>query len=217
MTGAAPGPTPADAIAPVRVYVAAGSNVDAERNLALAARELRHVFGAVRFSPAYRNVAVGFEGPDFINLVAAFETTRGVHEVVAELQRIEGLCGRARDAPKWAPRSMDLDILLYGATLSDQPGLVLPRPDLVKRPYMLGPMADVAPGERHPTLGRKMGDLWAEFARDAHPMEVVRLDLGAGDGRGRGEGPIDGHGHAEGAGAGDDGEGAGDGDIAPRR
>ena len=138
------------ALAPVRVYVAAGSNVDAERNLALAARELRHVFGAVRLSPAYRNVAVGFEGPDFINLVAGFETTRDVHAVVAELQRIEALCGRARHAPKWAPRSMDLDILLFGQMFSDEPGLRLPRPDLVKRAYMLGPLADIAPGERHP-------------------------------------------------------------------
>jgi len=173
---AAGGTTPAGT--PVRVYVAAGSNVDAERNLALAARELRHVFGAVRFSPAYRNVAVGFEGPDFINLVAGFETTLGVHEVVAELQRIEGLCGRERDAPKWAPRSMDLDILLFGPMLSDQPGLVLPRPDLVKRPYMLGPMADIAPAERHPTLGRTIGELWAAFDREAHPMTAVPLDLG---------------------------------------
>ena len=126
-----------------RVYVAAGSNVDAERNLALAARELRRTFGVVRFSPAYRNVAVGFEGPDFINWVAGFETTRPVRAVIDELQRIEGLCGRTRDAPKWAPRSMDLDILLFGALQCDEPGLVLPRPDLLKRPYMLGPMAEI--------------------------------------------------------------------------
>ncbi len=172
-------PSRAAAGSPVLVHVAAGSNVDAERNLALAARELRRSFGTLRFSPAYRNVAVGFEGPDFINLVAAFETRLGVREVVAELQRIEGLCGRARDAPKWAPRSMDLDILLYGALLSDEPGLRLPRPDLVKRPYMLGPMADLDPDLRHPTLGLRIGDLWAAFEREAHPMKIVPLDLGA--------------------------------------
>jgi len=175
------GPGRAGATAPpVGVYVAAGSNVDAERNLALAARELARSFGAVRFSPAYRNVAVGFDGPDFINWVAGFETTRGVREVVAELQRIEGLCGRTRDAPKWAPRSMDLDILLYGDLRSDEPGLVLPRPDLVKRPYMLGPMADIAPQLRHPTLGLTIGELWARFDRGAHPMQRVADDAGAG-------------------------------------
>ena len=165
---------------PVRVYVAAGSNVDPERNLALAARELARAFGQVRFSPAYRNVAVGFEGPDFINWVAGFDTLRGVREVVAELQRIEALCGRTREAPKWAPRSMDLDILLYGELCCDEPGLVLPRPDLVKRPYMLGPMADLAPQLRHPTLGLEIGDLWARFDRGAHPLQRVADDAGAG-------------------------------------
>ncbi|MFO1456873.1 MAG: 2-amino-4-hydroxy-6-hydroxymethyldihydropteridine diphosphokinase [Steroidobacteraceae bacterium] len=181
--GRGPGGDPGQAGAnapPVVVYVAAGSNVDPERNLALAARELARSFGAVRFSPAYRNVAVGFDGPDFINWVAGFDTTRGLREVVAELQRIEGLCGRTRDAPKWAPRSMDLDILLYGDLRSDEPGLVLPRPDLVKRPYMLGPMADIAPQLRHPTLGLTIGELWARFDRSAHPMQRVADDAGAG-------------------------------------
>jgi 2-amino-4-hydroxy-6-hydroxymethyldihydropteridine diphosphokinase len=167
---------------PVRVFVAAGSNVEPERNLALAAHELSRLFAPVRFSPAYRNVAVGFEGPDFINWVAGFETRLGVREVIAELQRIEGLCGRERDAPKWAPRSMDLDILLYGDLRCDEPGLVLPRPDLVKRPYMLGPMADIAPALRHPVLGLTMAELWSRFDRAAHPLQVVPFDAGAARG-----------------------------------
>jgi len=113
-----------------RVFVAAGSNVDPARHLRRAARELVSSFGKVDFSPAYRNQAVGFEGEDFINFVAGFDTALEVREVVSRLQHIEGICGRTRDAPKWAPRSMDLDILLYGDRVCDEPGLVLPRPDL---------------------------------------------------------------------------------------
>lgn len=158
------------------VYVAAGSNVDAERNLRLAAKEMRLLFPEVRFSSAYRNAAVGFEGEDFINYVSGFTTELPVESVIAELQRIEGLCGRTRDAPKWAPRSMDLDILLYGDLVCDLPGLVLPRPDLVKRPYMLGPTAEIAPQVTHPTLGLSMAQLWEQFDRAAHPM--TRVDLG---------------------------------------
>ena len=177
----APGGTaaPGGEAPPVAVYVAAGSNLDAQRNLALAARELQRAFAPVRFSPAYRNAAVGFDGPDFVNWVAGFETRRGVREVVAELQRIEGLCGRTRDAPKWAPRSMDLDILLFGELCCDEPGLVLPRPDLLRRPYMLGPLADLAPQLRHPTVGLTIGELWAHFDRAAHPMQ--RLAPGPGE------------------------------------
>jgi len=161
-----------------RVYVAAGSNVAPVENLERAAGELRRSFGAVQCSAAYRNAAVGFEGEDFINFVAAFDTAREVHAVIHELQRIEGLCGRTRDAPKWAPRSMDLDILLYGDRVSDEPGLVLPRPDLLRRPYMLGPMAELAPQAVHPTLGKTMAQLWREFAGAAHDMARVDLDLG---------------------------------------
>lgn len=158
--------------------MAAGSNVEAEKNLRLAAEELVKTFGQIDFSPAYRNVAAGFEGDDFINVVAAFDTELKVRAVVSELQRIEGMCGRERDAPKWAPRSMDLDILLYGDRVGDEPGLVLPRPDLLRRAYMLGPMAELAPGFHHPTRGLTVGELWAAFDRDAHPM--TRVDLGLG-------------------------------------
>jgi 2-amino-4-hydroxy-6-hydroxymethyldihydropteridine diphosphokinase len=157
-----------------RVFVAAGSNVDPLANLRLARDELARTFGDVTLSTAWQNQAVGFDGPDFINFVAAFDTGQPVEAVIAELQRIEGLCGRARDAPKWAPRSMDLDILLYGELICDRPGLTLPRPDLLRRPYMLGPMAEIAPELRHPISGESMAALWARFPRD-HAMR--RMDL----------------------------------------
>ncbi|MFM7395722.1 MAG: 2-amino-4-hydroxy-6-hydroxymethyldihydropteridine diphosphokinase [Gammaproteobacteria bacterium] len=161
-----------------RVFVAAGSNVDAKRNLRLASSELARAFGKVDFSPAYRNVAAGFEGDDFINFVAAFDTDLPVRDVVAELQRIEGLCGRERNAPKWAPRSMDLDILLFGNMICDEPGLVLPRPDLLRRAYMLGPMADVGGGIIHPLEQRTISQLWENFDRGAHPLTRIELSLG---------------------------------------
>jgi 2-amino-4-hydroxy-6-hydroxymethyldihydropteridine diphosphokinase len=156
-----------------RVFVAAGSNVEPERNLARAAAELVREFPGIEFSPWYRNKAVGFEGADFINLVVGFDTELSVHEVVAKLRAIEALCGRPREAPKWAPRSMDLDILLYDELVCDEPGLKLPRPDLLKRPFMLGPMADLAPDLKHPTAGATIGELWQRFDRAAHTMTRV--------------------------------------------
>ncbi len=153
-----------------QVYVAAGSNVEPERHLALAAAELERAFGSVQFSPWYRNKAVGFEGADFINFVVGFETERPVREVLAQLHAIEAQCGRPRNAPKWAPRTMDLDILLFGDRVCDEPGLKLPRPDLLRRPYMLGPLADIAPRLEHPTAGATIGELWERFDRSAHRL-----------------------------------------------
>lgn len=155
------------------VFIAAGSNVEPGKNLALATRELSRAFPGARFSPWYRNRAVGFEGEDFINFVAGFVTDASLGAVVERLQAIEGLCGRTRAAPRWAPRSMDLDMLLYGQSVLSTPTLRLPRPDLLKRAYMLGPLADLAPGLRHPTEGVTIGELWQRFDQGAHPLTVV--------------------------------------------
>lgn len=158
------------------VYLAAGSNVEPEKHLAIAARELARAFPGIRFSPWYRNRAVGFQGEDFINFVAGFSSDLSLEAVVARLQAIEGQCGRARGAPRWAPRTMDLDILLYGAGVIDTDRLRLPRPDLLKRAYMLGPLADLAPGLIHPTEGLTIAELWGRFEQAAHPLVRVPLE-----------------------------------------
>ena len=155
------------------VYVAAGSNIAPRENLARAVAALRHEFPGVRFSSWYRNRAVGFEGEDFINLVAAFDTELPLPQLLARLHAIEELCGRPRAAPRWAPRSMDLDVLLYGDLVCDEPTVKLPRPDLLKRAYMLGPLAQLAPQLMHPTEHTSIGELWQRFDRAAHPLEPV--------------------------------------------
>lgn len=162
------------------VFVAAGSNVEPVANLRCALDALQAEFAPLTLSRAYRNAAVGFTGEDFVNLVLGFATERSVEAVVERLHAAEAACGRERDAPKWAPRAMDLDILLYGDLVCERPGLKLPRPDLVRRPYMLGPMAEIAPDLRHPTLGVTMGELWQRFDRDAHAMQPVDLGWRAG-------------------------------------
>ncbi|HKS53844.1 MAG TPA: 2-amino-4-hydroxy-6-hydroxymethyldihydropteridine diphosphokinase [Steroidobacteraceae bacterium] len=157
------------------VYVAAGSNVEPEKNLARALDELELTFGELAVSPAYRNPAVGFEGPDFINLVVGFRTADAPSQVKQSLEKIEALCGRPRSAPKWAPRTMDLDILMYDQVVSDEPGLLLPRPDLLRRAFMLKPLADLAPQLLHPTQQRTIGELWTEFPGADHPLAVVTI------------------------------------------
>jgi len=157
------------------VYVAAGSNIQPELNLRSAISALKRRLGDLRISRAYRNKAVGFEGPDFINLVIGFETELTLTEVLSVLQAVEGLCGRPRKAPKFEPRSMDLDLLLYGDMVCATHAITLPRPDLIKKVYMLGPLAELAPDFVHPTLKQTIGELWQGFDKTAHPMALVTI------------------------------------------
>jgi len=161
----------------VAVFVAAGSNVEPEKNLARACAEIAHTWPDAHFSRAYRNVAVGFDGPDFINLVVGFSAAQPLESVITRLQGIETLCGRPRYAPKWASRTMDLDVLLFGDRIEKTTEYTLPRPDLLKRPYMLGPLAEIAAEVMHPTEQRTIGKLWEAFDRDGHVMTPVAIDV----------------------------------------
>jgi 2-amino-4-hydroxy-6-hydroxymethyldihydropteridine diphosphokinase len=158
-------------------YVSGGSNLDAEHNVLRAARALKDSYPGARFSRVYRNGAVGFEGPDFLNFVVELPVQGEPGPLKAELERIEGLCGRPRYAPKWAPRTMDLDILLFGDAVMDVPGLVLPRPQLTNWAFMLGPLAELAPEAMHPVAGRTVGELWAGFDQHGHPLRRETIDL----------------------------------------
>jgi 2-amino-4-hydroxy-6-hydroxymethyldihydropteridine diphosphokinase len=161
------------------VFIAVGSNIDPAARLVQAARLLKQEFPDARFSTCYRNRAVGFDGDDFINAVAGFSTTLPVLQLLEILHDIELRCGRGRLDPKWAPRAMDLDLLLYGDQVGEGPGYTLPRRDLLRRPFMLGPLAELAPSLRHPVGGQTMAALWAAFPQAEHPMIPSAPDLNA--------------------------------------
>lgn len=160
-------------------YVSGGSNLDAESHLPQAARELRASYPGARFSRCYRNKSVGFDGPDFINFVVELPVVGQAFALREHLQRIEKLCGRPHVAPRWAPRTMDLDLLLFGNQVIDEHGLKVPRPDLTRWAFMLGPLAELAPDLVHPLLQQSIGELWRQFDSQAHPLVPVALDLNA--------------------------------------
>ena len=161
------------------VFVALGSNIDPDARLRAAARLLKRQFADSRFSRSYRNRAVGFEGDDFINAVVSFSTDLPVPALLEALRAIEAACGRGREDPKWGPRAIDLDLLLYGDEVSEGPGYSLPRRDLLRRAYMLGPLAELAPALRHPQSGQSIGTHWAAFEQREHPLILTALDLNA--------------------------------------
>jgi len=144
-----------------------------------AARELRQRFANIRFSACYRNRAFGFEGPDFINAVAGLDTDLEPVELIAQLEQVEALCGRRREDPKWAPRAMDLDLLLYGELIRTTERYRVPRPDLLRRIYMLQPLAELAPELIHPESGLSIVTHCAALLSAEPALSPMALDLNA--------------------------------------
>jgi 2-amino-4-hydroxy-6-hydroxymethyldihydropteridine diphosphokinase len=164
---------PGDKAPAVDVYVSAGSNIAPEQHLRLACRELAAHFGPLALSGVYRNPAVGFAGDDFLNLVLRFRTTEPPAAVVAELERVHALAGRVRGAERFAARTLDLDMLLYGDAVIPERAIRVPREDILKYGFVLGPLAELAPDLRHPVAGQTMAALWAGFDQSRHPLERV--------------------------------------------
>jgi 2-amino-4-hydroxy-6-hydroxymethyldihydropteridine diphosphokinase len=142
---------------PVTAYVALGSNLgdpveQIRRGLrSLAALPLTRL---ARTSSLYRNPPVGYVGqPDFVNAVAAVRTRLPPRELLERLLEIERAQGRAR-AMANGPRTLDLDIALYGDGMIDEPDLIVPHPRLCGRAFVLVPLAEIAPEATVPGKGR---------------------------------------------------------------
>ncbi|HZP65471.1 MAG TPA: 2-amino-4-hydroxy-6-hydroxymethyldihydropteridine diphosphokinase [Rudaea sp.] len=142
-----------------RAYLSLGSNVEPERHLRSAVAELRARFGDVLVSPAYRFAAVGFAGPDFINLAAAIDTDLDAPALDAWLHALEDRHGRRRDVPRFSSRTLDVDIVLFGDAVVKGPGnLEIPRRELAHA-FVLQPLADIAPDAVHPVSGKTIAEL----------------------------------------------------------
>lgn len=160
-----------------RVYVSLGSNIDPEANLALGIRELRERYGEVQLSPVYRNEAVGFEGDDFVNLVAGFESESSPLAICEEIELIHNMTGRDRKGGKWEARPLDIDLLLYNDLVIDDRPVRIPREDVLQYSFVLRPLAELAPDLVHPVTGRTMLEHWQEFDASSHPLEDVDVVL----------------------------------------
>ena len=146
-----------------RAYLSLGSNIEPEKHLRAAVAELRERFGALIVSPVYRSAAVGFEGPEFLNLAVGLDTDLDAPALDAWLHALEDRHGRRRDGPRYSSRTLDVDIVLFDEDAIDGPGhLVVPRPELTQ-PFVLVPLAAIAPEARVPGTGRTVLDLYQDL------------------------------------------------------
>ncbi len=149
-----------------RAFVSVGSNIDPEANIEKALRRLSRDVEVVGVSTFYRSEPVGPPGqPPFLNGVVEVRTELPPRELkFAALRRIEGELGRVRTTDKYAPRPIDLDLLIYDECVTASEELTLPDPDITSRPFLAVPLGELAPDLVLPGDGRTMGELAAQHA-----------------------------------------------------
>ena len=145
-------------MASVAAYVGIGSNLDdPERQVRRAIEALASMpeTRLVRASRLFRTAPWGrTDQPGFVNAAAEIATTLAPRALLDALLAIERAQGRHRDGTRWGPRTLDLDVLLYGDRVIDEPGLAVPHPHLAERAFVLLPLADLDPALHVPGRGR---------------------------------------------------------------
>ena len=154
-----------------RAWISAGSNIEPAMHIQATVRHLQEHFGELKLSPLYRTPAEGFDGDDFLNMVIGIETDLSRQQVRQRLREIEDQEGRERGAEKFSSRTLDLDLLTWGHIVDAKENL--PRDEILRYAFVLKPLSDVAPDERHPQLKRSYADLWEAFDGDKQSMQPV--------------------------------------------
>lgn len=147
----------------IRYYLSLGSNLNRRAHLSCAVRFLRASFGLITCSPVYQSPAYGFDGPDFYNMVVAFDSAFSPLALKRWLRELEYACGRSRNQSRYSNRTLDMDILLAGDCVLKHNTLRLPRPELTKRAYVLKPLFDLVPQLTHPETGQTMAEIWQQL------------------------------------------------------
>ena len=154
------------------VYLSLGSNLaDREVNLRTAIAKLAEIGNVAAVSSFYETEPVDVIGqPWFLNCAVKLDTEKMPRQLIAAILAIEQSMGRQRKPQQKAPRTIDIDILLFGSSIIEIPSLTVPHPHMHERRFVLEPLAEIAPDARHPAFKRTIREL-----RDALPTgQTVR-------------------------------------------
>ncbi|MAR77723.1 MAG: 2-amino-4-hydroxy-6-hydroxymethyldihydropteridine diphosphokinase [Gammaproteobacteria bacterium] len=133
-----------------KIYLGIGSNVDRVNNIKSCLNMIRELYGDIQISPVYETKSMGFDGPNFYNLVCYFQANIDIHNLNNILKKIENKHGRNFNETKFSSRTIDIDILYYDDLICDGENIKLPRDEILKYDFVLRPLVDIAPHYIHP-------------------------------------------------------------------
>jgi len=152
-----------------RAYLSLGSNLEPEKHLRAALQELRVRFGTLQVSSVYESEAVGFDGPPFWNLALALDSDLDLDAFNAWLHGLEDRHGRHRDQPRYADRTLDIDVVAFGLR-------TLGRPEW-GQPFLLAPLAEIEPRLPVPEGDETVGDRWRRMQDPEDAASIRKLDF----------------------------------------
>ena len=144
-----------------QVFIGIGSSINKQANIKKGIASLQSHFGEIKFSSVFESEAVGFTGGNFYNLVAELSCELPVELLIQKLKAFEVELGRPEKAIKYAPRTLDLDILLYDDLVDEK--LNIPRSEIIENAFVLQPLAELAADLLHPVLNQSYQALWEQY------------------------------------------------------
>ncbi|KAF3978299.1 MAG: 2-amino-4-hydroxy-6-hydroxymethyldihydropteridine diphosphokinase [Methylococcales symbiont of Iophon sp. n. MRB-2018] len=158
-------------------FISVGSNIDKEIYISSSLLALKKEFGQLVISSLYETEAVGFEGDDFHNLIVQFDSNIPAKNIAKILRKIELENGRTRDSRKYAARTLDLDLILYGNQIISDGRLQIPRDEIEKYAFVLEPLAEIAPKLLHPISHIKYATLWADYDKSNLMQRIISANF----------------------------------------
>ncbi|HHB93514.1 MAG TPA: 2-amino-4-hydroxy-6-hydroxymethyldihydropteridine diphosphokinase [Thioploca sp.] len=153
-----------------RVYVSLGSNINPEHYIKSGLVDMQRQFGDLILSSIYETKAMGFDGDNFHNLVAGFDSDLKIYAIAQILHDIEDNNDRQRTDNRFNNRTLDLDILLYDTLVLKDDNLEIPRNEILKYAFVLLPLAEIAPTVKHPIIDKTYAELWQNFDKSKQKL-----------------------------------------------
>ena len=154
-------------------YISIGSNINPQVNIPSSLIALKKIFGRLTKSSLYESEAVGFKGNVFHNLMVSFESELHITLIAEQLRKIELAHGRTRNSQKFSPRTLDLDLILYGDLIFQKGKLKIPREDIEHYAFVLEPLAEIAATLQHPVLKKSYADMWQAFDKKQLAQHII--------------------------------------------
>ncbi|MGQ7261511.1 2-amino-4-hydroxy-6-hydroxymethyldihydropteridine diphosphokinase [Vreelandella sp. V005] len=158
------------------VTVSLGSNIEPARHIRYCLDALTDTFGALQISRVFESEPVGFiDNRNFYNLVVAFHSDWTPGELQAWSKQLEVAHGRLPDTAKFSPRALDIDLLTVGSLCGTIDDVTLPRSEITHNAFVLQPLAELLPAERHPHCGTSYAALWEAFELGSQRLWAVNF------------------------------------------